>query len=418
MECSPLLVAVIQLTNLLSSLALCVYAAYYIVHSLVFWVSRLRLSFYECPWLCRPREIRLAIVIPTYKDYAIFESLPYLYEASKDLPITIVIVDDSPEQFALKLQRYVEQLACRYGVRTVFVRRLERAGYKAGALNTAIDVLLDESERPTYILILDADHIVSRYSLRRLVRYLSICDADIVQGYQRHVRGPRGLLYLIYRASQGGAIALLSSRARLRLFPIFYGSTAAIRFDIANEIRFNPRSITEDFRFTIDYMLRKREFRIIVFEDFFSEASIPETLRQLVRQQIRWSAGTIRTFIETFRDVVRARHVPMLRKIDYVLQGLFFSQGLWVVMSMVSSAVMLVLGIDPVLPTQLILALWAVGLETILFTGCIVEGYSRREIVLTVILALVLINFFAFIHCYGTLKGLIKRRLRFEATRA
>ncbi len=407
------MVDVLRLLELVSASMVTIYAVYYIVHSYVYWY--LRLSMRRNIDTNPSREPRVAIVVPIYNDPAALETLPYLYRLRYRNLVIVVVDDSSDESLSQRLVDLATRLARENGIQTLYLRRKHRYGYKAGALNTAISELRRLGVE--YVLILDADHILTDRTLRVLVAK-AMEGYDIVQGYQRHVMGRKTLIYDLYRASQGGAIALLRSRAYLNLFPIFYGSTALIRLDVLEDVSFRPWCIAEDFAFTVDYAVRRCCLRIAVVEDAYSYASVPENLRSLVKQQIRWSAGTIRVFLDTFRDVIRSQCLGLARKIDYVLQGLFFTQGLWILMHQFVMGTYLALGINPSPASVVLLVLWALGLESILFTGALIEGFDRGRTLKTLIVALLLINFFALIHTYGTILGLVKRKLRFEATRS
>ncbi|BES81929.1 hypothetical protein PABY_14960 [Pyrodictium abyssi] len=384
-----------------------VYAAWYIASFMEYLVWRRQRPRLEPMW----EGPLVAVVVPVYNDYEVRSSLEALVK-QKYRPYLVVIVDDSSD-FGLVAD--LSNHALRSGGKVIHLRRHGRRGLKAGALNDAIDLL--EKYRPKYVVFFDADFEPPPDTLARLVAYAERFDADIVQGYQRHVKGSETLFGLVYRASQGGAIVNMIGRMMMSMMPIFTGSCALIRYDLLYETRFREGSISEDWRWTIDVLLERERLRYIAVDEVYANGSVPKSQRAFIRQQLRWSSGTLYETLCTLLDFMSAR-LPLGVKVGYLLQGLFYSQGLWVYLTVLSSLLLAQLyGVDlQSYVWPLGLYVWLLGIETAILAGALIERYTPRQILSTAVATLAMIYYVAATHAYGTLIALLGETASWRVT--
>ncbi|MDK2384551.1 MAG: glycosyltransferase family 2 protein, partial [Candidatus Korarchaeota archaeon] len=189
---------------------------------------------------------RVAVVYPVYNDYEVLASLEKALDL--DYPDYLVIVVDDSSDRALSLE--ISKYSLRSPHRLIHVRRWERRGLKAGALNDA--ALLASHYGAKYMLILDADFEPPRLLLKTLVAAAERHQADVVQGHQRHYKGSHTWFGSVYRAGMAGATIFMAGRASLGMFPIFTGSVGLLRVDRVLETGFKEGSLSEDLRWTID----------------------------------------------------------------------------------------------------------------------------------------------------------------------
>ncbi len=390
-----------------STLVLTLYAAWYMAALAAYlsrgpWRSKWEPTRLRCPGCSH--WPRVAVVYPVFNDYEILASLEKAVRM--DYPdYFIIVVDDSTDEL---LSLELSNMAIRSGGKIIHLRRAGRQGLKAGALLDAARLARDRGAR--YMLVLDADFEPPRWLLRRLVAHAEASDADLVQGHQKHDKGAEGLFGNIYRAGLAGAIIFLAGRVYLRMFPIFTGAVGLLRLDAVEQVPFTPGVISEDLRWSIDYLAVNKETRFLATPEAWASGSVPKTLRAYYKQQVRWSSGTLIELLRTWPTIILDPDIPFWEKAGYLLQGGFFTQGLWVYVNTVTPFLYkLLYGVSLSSLWPLGLYVWLLGIETILLTGAIAEGFSVRLMVSIALSLLLFIYVSATIHAIGTLKALTGR---------
>ncbi len=348
---------------------------------------------------------RVAVVYPVHNDYEVLASLEKAL--ALDYPdYFVIVVDDSDDPF---LPLELGKLSLRSGGRLVHLRRSGRQGLKAGALNDAARLAADRGAE--YILVLDADFEPPPWLLRAMVSVAEETGADIVQGHQRHVKGSGDLFGALYRAGMAGAAVFLAGRMHLDMFPIFTGSVGLIRVSSVLETPFREGSISEDFRWTIDRALdTDGGLRVVAVHWAYADGSVPRSLRAYWRQQLRWSSGTLLETLETLPQVLLSRGMSIAAKTGYLLQGLFFTQGLWVYLSGLAPLAYRLATGHP-MPVHWLLGtyVWLIAIAAIVLAGGIGEGYSWRRLAATGVFILPMIYLSGLVHAQGTLRVLLGR---------
>ncbi len=353
---------------------------------------------------------KVAVVFPVFNDYEVLSSINAALRM-KYPNYLVVVIDDSTDEV---LTTELSNLALRND-KVIHLRRSSRRGLKAGALNDAI--LLLEKYGIKYVLILDADFEPPEDMLDIMVGIAEREEAVIVQGYQRHFKGSNTLFGILYRASMAASIINLEGRKYLDMFPIFTGSCALIRYDVLKEIGFKEGSLSEDWRWSIELYRRFKDPKIIVTYEAYANGSVPKSQKAFWRQQLRWSTGTLREFLNTFLDVMLDHGLSTSKKLGFVLQGLFFSQGVWVYANTVISVVLKFLtGINLGILYPIGIYMWLIGIETIVLAGCVLEGYGLMYSFITAGYLLFMVYYTSFIHTIGTLKALISKKHQWIVT--
>lgn len=354
---------------------------------------------------------RVAIVVPVYNDYEAIHTLQKNLEL--DYPnYIIVVVDDSTDP---TISAEISKLALRSGGRLIHIKRYERRGLKAGALNTALQAL--EKHSPEYVMILDADFELPRDMLKKYVDIAIETGADVVQGHQRHSKGSETLFGILYRAAQAGAIIFMAGREVDEMFPIFTGSCALIRYELFKDVLFREGSLAEDLRWTIDLLKTRKKLNYFATHNLYANGSVPKSQKAFIRQQIRWSFGTLREFLSTFLDVVLDRDIDLSHKLGYILHGLFYTQGIFVyIATFIPPILSTLFGVGLGLVWPMGVYVWLIGIESLVIAGCAIEGYGVGNAFVVAGNALLFIYYTSIIHAYGTLKALASKNLEWRVT--
>ncbi len=199
---------------------------------------------------------------------------------SNSLGETWLLDDSTDQKIAKDLQRICEKL----GVR--FVHRNTRRGYKAGALNDAMNMIGDAYE---YMAVFDSDQMPSSRFFNGLIGYFKNPKVAVVQTPQTYTSVPTNIstsaffqqevfLRKIMRARSGNSAFILGSG--------FVARISAIR-SIGG---FYEASVTEDLATSI--ILESRGWEIVYVDTidiWYGKA--PETVSAYLKQQGRWSIG-------------------------------------------------------------------------------------------------------------------------------
>ncbi len=260
--------------------------------------------------------------------------------------VHIYLLDDSTREANQLIAR---RMAERYGAQ--LIRRTNRAGYKAGAIND----LLPSLPEP-YLALLDADQRPAHSWLREIVPELEANpDLAFVQAPQVYINHeqPVALASLFQQAvfyeyicegkSASNAMFCCGSNVVLRREALL-----SIGTDVDGRRHyFDETSITEDFATSV--RLHMKGWRTQYVNHTYVVGMGPETLAAYFTQQARWATGTIGVFKKMIRLFLTSpRSLTPAQWWEYLLSGNYYFIGFVNFIFMVASIGFLVFGIRPV----------------------------------------------------------------------
>nr|WP_183983984.1 glycosyltransferase family 2 protein [Deinobacterium chartae] len=206
-------------------------------------------------------------------------------------PLEVIVVDDGSSDRTAAL---VEEVAAR----DARVRLLRQPnGGKAAALNNAL-----QHARYEVCLSIDADSIVTPDVIGHLARHFYDPQVGAVAGDVR-IAGVKGLLgrfqRLEYVVGQH-----LDKRAQdtVNAVVVVAGATGAFRRDVLLEVGgYSRDTLTEDMDLTIE--IARRGYAVRFDPHAVSYTEPPATLRDLWKQRLRWTYGTLQVLIKHRRAV-------------------------------------------------------------------------------------------------------------------
>ncbi|MCK2035953.1 glycosyltransferase family 2 protein [Microbacterium sp. SSW1-49] len=239
-----------------------------------------------------PYHPRVAVVIPAWNEGlvigpAIERLLQLEYPADR---LRVFVVDDASTDDTPDI---VNTKAAAYPGRVVHLRREVGGEGKAHTLNHGLDIVLADDWTEA-VLIMDADVIFARDSLRKLTRHLADEKVGAVTAYIAEGSRDRNYLtrfiaieYVIGQLSArrtqnvGGAIACLAGGAQLH-------SRANLE---AIGGRIPTGTLAEDTMTTFESQIKGRR---MVFEPHaVVYAEEPRTVDSLWKQRLRWARGNV-----------------------------------------------------------------------------------------------------------------------------
>jgi cellulose synthase/poly-beta-1,6-N-acetylglucosamine synthase-like glycosyltransferase len=259
-------------------------------------------------WLCirHRKELRAAMEHPEVRatDYrTVTVQLPLFNEATVverlldavarfDYPadkLEIQVLDDSTDETEALARRKVAELRER-GLDAVYLRRANRVGYKAGALEFGLEVAKGE-----LVAIFDADFVPQPDFLKSVVTDFRDPRVGMVQTRWAHLNRDESLLTSVQALMLDGH-HLVENRARFGSGCMFnFSGTGGIwrRAAIADAGGWQHDTLTEDL--DLSYRAQLKGWRFIYREDVVTPAELPAEMSAFRAQQYRWAKGTVQT---------------------------------------------------------------------------------------------------------------------------
>lgn len=235
----------------------------------------------------------VTVQIPTYNDLVALRCVKacqeFTYPKEK---YEIMIVDDSTDQ---KVTSTLKKYAKKHGL--VFVHRDNRDGYKPGALKECMHLVNGE-----IITLFDSDFIPHKDFLQQIIRPFTDPKVAIVQGRWSFINTNKNLItrfasYILM--VQHHIFMPINNKANV---VFLCGTAGAIRTKILNEVGgWNAHSITEDMDLSVKILSKGYKN---VYLPFDTPNEVPETLESFLKQQMRWSFGGVRVFLDNAKKIL------------------------------------------------------------------------------------------------------------------
>lgn len=225
--------------------------------------------------------------------------------------VNILILDDSDDDTALEVDKIVEPYLVRQ-LRIKVLRRKNRKGFKAGALQAALSQTEDE-----FVAIFDADFIPPADFLLRIMPYFARDERlGIVQSRWTHLN--REYNHLTKAIALGIDVHFLieqPGRYAADCYQNFNGSGGVLRKKAILEAGgWHTDTLTEDL--DLSYRMQNQGYRILYLKDLFSPAEIPPTVPSFKKQQARWACGSLRTARKILPDLLHNRNLQWKQRLQ------------------------------------------------------------------------------------------------------
>jgi cellulose synthase/poly-beta-1,6-N-acetylglucosamine synthase-like glycosyltransferase len=274
-------------------------------------------SHYHQPILAAFPHTRppVSIHLPVYNERYVVRRLvaacTHMAEAYGIDRVNILILDDSDDDTVSE----VDSLADEY-IKKQFhievVRRGNRQGFKAGALQAALDRTTEE-----YIAIFDADFVPPvDFLLRTIPYFIQDERLGIVQGRWTHLNRDSNMLTK--------AISILidihfvieqPGRYAAGCFQNFNGSGGVLRKKaILDAGGWQADTLAEDL--DLSYRMQMHGFRVLYLRDLQSPCEIPPTVPCYKLQQGRWACGSMSTARKILPDLLSNRELGVKQRLQ------------------------------------------------------------------------------------------------------
>jgi cellulose synthase/poly-beta-1,6-N-acetylglucosamine synthase-like glycosyltransferase len=252
--------------------------------------------------------------VPIYNEMNVAERI-LRAAADMDYPSgkhTIQVLDDSTDETRDIVDQTAEDLRSQ-GVLIDVVRRSDRIGFKAGALDHGM-----QQTDADFLAIFDADFIPPRDFLLRTLPILLIReDVGMVQARWGHINANGSLLTKAQGIGIDGHFTIEQpARAWNNLFMNFNGTAGLWRRQaIVDAGGWEHDTLTEDM--DLSYRSQLVNWKPFFLWDLVVPAELPDSINAFKSQQFRWAKGSIQTAMKLVPRVFKSDK-PLLAKVQSV----------------------------------------------------------------------------------------------------
>ncbi len=253
----------------------------------------------------------ITVQLPMFNEMYVAERLIESV-AALDYPkdkLEIQVLDDSTDETREIAKAKVEELVER-GFLATYVHRVDRSGYKAGALEAGLKVA-----RGDYLLVFDADFVPTPTIVRDLVHHFTDPRVGMVQARWGHLNRDYSVLTQVQSMMLDGHFVVEHiARNRSGRFFNFNGTAGVWRkAAIIDAGGWQHDTLTEDM--DLSFRAQLRGWRFVYVPDALAPAEVPCEMRSFKSQQFRWAKGSAQTAKKLLPIVMRA-DIPWKVKLE------------------------------------------------------------------------------------------------------
>jgi cellulose synthase/poly-beta-1,6-N-acetylglucosamine synthase-like glycosyltransferase len=254
---------------------------------------------------------KVTIQLPMYNEMYVAERIiqqisEFEYPLDK---FQIQVLDDSTDETKDLIAAKVAEVAAR-GINIQHVHRVDRTGYKAGALDAAMDKVEGE-----FIGIFDSDFMPEKDFLQKTMPYFQDPTIGVVQTRWGHINKDYSILTELQAFGLNGHFAIeQGGRTASGHFINFNGTGGIWRKQcIADAGGWEHDTLTEDL--DLSYRAQIFGWKFKYCEDVIAPAELPITMSALKNQQHRWMKGGAECFIKMWKRLLTAKNVKFMDRV-------------------------------------------------------------------------------------------------------
>lgn len=324
--------------------------------------------------LSNPGETPLVTVqLPIYNEKYVVERLlnniaRLQYPSGK---LEIQVLDDSTDESFEITAALVEKLKLT-GLDIKHIRRINRSGFKAGALKEGL-----KTARGEFIAVFDSDFLPGEDWLLKTVPYFKDAEIGVVQTRWGHINRDYSLLTKIQAFALDFHFILEQTGRNFGKHFINFNGTAGIwrKHCIYDAGNWSGDTLTEDLDLSYRAQLKKWKFKYL--ENVETPAELPVVISAARSQQFRWNKGAAENFQKNYPVLFKDRSLTAGTKFHSLFHLLNSSMFLLIlVLAVLSVPVLYIKNNNPQFSWYFnIIAFFAIS--TIIFFICYWITYSR-----------------------------------------
>lgn len=302
--------------------------------------------------------VQLPMFNELYVADRIIETISH-FEYPRD-KFQIQVLDDSTDETKDVIAKKVAEVAAR-GINIQHIHRVDRTGYKAGALDAAMDRVEGD-----FIAIFDADFIPDPDFLTKTMPYFQNENIGVVQTRWGHINKNYSLLTELQAFGLNGHFAIEQGGRNSAGHFINFNGTGGIwrKKCIEDAGGWEHDTLTEDL--DLSYRAQIKGWKFQYLEDVIAPAELPITMSALKSQQHRWMKGGAECFKKMWKRLLTAKGVKMSDRVHGMSH--LFNSSVFIFILLVALLSLVVLHVkDSFSDLNKILQLMAVFIVSTLF---------------------------------------------------
>ncbi|HUI92994.1 MAG TPA: glycosyltransferase [Chitinivibrionales bacterium] len=242
--------------------------------------------------------------------------------AAMDYPLSkheIQVLDDSKDETRELVDKTVARLAAQ-GHRISVIRRTDRTGFKAGALQYGL-----ERTEAEFVAIFDADFVPHKDFLKKSICFfINRPKLGLVQGRWAHLNSTASLITRQQAMGIDGHFMVeQAARSWNNLFMNFNGTAGVFRREaIKSSGGWHHDTLTEDM--DLSYRMQLKDWETEYVPDLEVPAELPEDINAFKNQQFRWAKGSIQTALKIIPLLYRKK-LPIFKFLQAILHLTHYS---------------------------------------------------------------------------------------------
>jgi cellulose synthase/poly-beta-1,6-N-acetylglucosamine synthase-like glycosyltransferase len=248
---------------------------------------------------------RVTVQLPMYNEMYVADRIIEAC-AAFDYPrdkFDIQVLDDSTDETKDLIAAKVAEVAAR-GIQIEHIHRVDRTGYKAGALDAAMDKVKGD-----FIAIFDADFVPDPDFLQKTMPHFDNDNVGVVQTRWGHLNKSYSLLTELQAFGLNGHFAAEQGGRNAAGHFINFNGTGGIwrKKCIESAGGWEHDTLTEDLDLSYRAQLRGWKFKYL--EHVIAPAELPITMSALKAQQHRWMKGGAECFVKMWKTILTFKNV-------------------------------------------------------------------------------------------------------------
>lgn len=254
----------------------------------------------------------VTIQLPIFNERYVAERIIEVV-SKQDYPkekLQIQVLDDSNDETTTLIHDKVIEVKNATGLDISHIHRVNRSGYKAGALDAAMDKVKGE-----FIAIFDVDFIPETDFLKKTVPLFKDEKIGLVQTRWGHINKNYSLLTELQAFGLNGHFAMEQVGRNSAGHFINFNGTGGIwrKKCIASAGGWSYDTLTEDL--DLSYRAQMKGWKFKYLEEVVAPAELPITIGALKTQQHRWMKGGAQCFKKLARNIITQKKLPFKTKI-------------------------------------------------------------------------------------------------------
>ncbi|MEM1122507.1 MAG: cellulose synthase family protein [Bacteroidota bacterium] len=233
----------------------------------------------------------VTVQLPIFNELYVIERLidrvtEFNYPKDK---FEIHVLDDSTDETVEIVRKKVDHYKAK-GFNIEQIRRIDRQGYKAGALKEAT-----RQAKGDFIAIFDADFLPHRDFLSKTIPYFQNPKIGVVQTRWEHINQNYSMLTKLQAMQLNVHFTVEQQGRKSGNYLLQFNGTAGVwrKETIESAGGWEADTLTEDL--DLSYRAQLKGWEIIFLEKFGSPAELPAEMNGLKSQQFRWMKGGAET---------------------------------------------------------------------------------------------------------------------------